>query len=1336
MADLSGLINKLSEQEQVDDDILSGLSAQPVNNAADSPVDDDILSGLIAPKEESVDDDILSGLSSVGETNEFIAGSFGEGDLTPGQIQESAERGFGEMITSDRGKVTKALGILGAPQDYATRWLVYGLNQLGNVSDEEAKSLLSRDQVAPSDIIRYYWKPESTGGKVARTGVGLLTDIVSDPLNFINPVGLSNKAKNLMIAGKSINNVQNLQRTERAFLNSIKKVEKVIDEAGELKNISGLPDKKNVEVIADFADRKIGFDDFIEGVNVSPGTKGQIRSVMAEANPTLFQEMQAGERAVTVGMQVPFTNLAFEFEVPFTRQAYKALGSGVRGATESMYDLGAWAYKTIPDDGLIREATDGLVATADRMTNVLGSFATRTGFSMFDQALGKYAGGRAFDDYVSTKKYSQWTKELQKILPDDPKESEEVMADILYFMEREMSPADMNRALKDKFGSGVYMPKQTIKGPKGGFLTELKINQNIKELLPTAADLRRFAKLEKYPGLMDVIEDIRRTNRQMVEAYKSRGIPMDELNPFGENWARNYVKHIVSDKYLASIKEVDEAGRHIDQELGRLTGMVDPSSAGRKYRGTVEAANLKSLEEKGVKIFVDDPIELAHLRQKEMQKVIRDYDLFQEASTYAIKGEKPPALGYQKFRLKDFEKYFQENAFFKGELEGLDEAAQEALIRGKIYDIFLPNFYKTDQNIYIPSQIYDRLLQSTRGSNRVNGIPRDATNLAMGAYNLFNKVFKASALFGTGYLGMNAMGNAVQSTIHGVRPMAVADATSLFIPKWWSKKERRLKPFVKGPEDFQGAIKLSSDGPVKELTQEELWEKALEYNILRSGLTEETFRFGDYVQNMATTNKMRSKTPGLDKIESMVDVAYLWQPMRAAAQFSDDIPKLAMFIDRLRDGFSYEAAAEAVDRAFYSYNIGGTGQKIAAQAIPFSTFPMKTAEWIADSLRDGRISRLTMPEKARRVLQAEYVDSDEDLAARKNMMAPELALLQDPVHGAILPGSKEVLFELPWAVSTMGFLFDPTENIHPLFQLLFGAAASREEMEEVGTINKMETKKSISKVLDMVVPSYAREALAVAEINGLVNLDGYFAGKYRREIPVENNLMNPSEQPGDVLMFNNDVEFGKYMESQMGENWLYRLMFPKGIDGYGENDIERQELAARGEFIRRRFRDLTGGVARLNRMDSNFLLNRGAMMRQHTKVKKKLEVELNKLGAMVDAGALDDEGYLGELSKRYPEARDMITLNNKIEALNVYYDFYNRVKYEYPEFDWSLIFGFKSASENMSEIADLETRQELLMAIDRDRSARQLSEEELKRAMILNSIKDEGEENESEQPTD
>ena len=110
------------------------------------------------------------------------------------------------------------------------------------------------------------------------------------------------------------------------------------------------------------------------------------------------------------------------------------------------------------------------------------------------------------------------------------------------------------------------------------------------------------------------------------------------------------------------------------------------------------------------------------------------------------------------------------------------------------------------------------------------------------------------------------------------------------------------------------------------------------------------------------------------------------------------------------------------------------------------------------------------------------------------------------------------------------------------------------------------------------------------------------------------------------------------------------------------------------------------GMASVTKLDSNFIFNHFAMQRQIRMEKENLNKQLEHNEQLIVAGSLDNAEYLQRLTETYPDAKKLLQLNYKREALEAYYDFFLRLEKESPTLNpVEILFG---VDEHQMETAD------------------------------------------------
>lgn len=1108
----------------------------------------------------------------------------------------------GEFYSRQHGWLENAFYTLSIPEQFVARQAVDILHGASALTTEDAREILARDQVHGSDIINYYWRDPSTWyGKAGRFVTGLAADLLLDPLSYVGIGALTKGAKEATIADKTIN-LSKMSKSERYYYKTLQGVEKIVKSDGGVVLSEGESAldiaQRNQMAIARARDTQMGFDALQAQLVASPEAKKamleQVRLGMSEKS--WAQEWREGSRGLTLGARVPFTDMAFEADLP---GSISKLASLPVQALDGSFEFGK---------SLLRSTQWG-----DAAYNLVSDLGTRTGKLIFDVQLNNRLGSTS----ALREKLGEFNKNARALLVQKQKnlgteQFSHLLNDIVDEMELGLKTPEEAASLAEQFkfsGDTSFLTKGTM------------------------ADTARAQRLAAHPEVMDMIDDMREMMKDGAEAYKSRGLPFEELNPFGPNWARSYIKHSISQDFLTKFREVNDASDVMGEAMKtmpQLMGNADLSALGRKYRGTIREANASSLEKYGVKMFVDDPVELITQRMEEMNKIIQDHDLMHAATPYMVKGRNP-GVGFVKYNPDHFARLSIDNA---------DDFH-------RAWDSFVPKEFKTGQSIYLPEDVYDRMLFNINGWNKSKPLTK-----FLGAADFYTNVWRNNALFGPSYIGLNAFSNALNYlSFNDVgAPAALAKATAL------------LTPFGKG-------LKISTPH-LGELTGETVLKMAMEDNVLNSSFGR-GIEFSKMAEHVASNRDAR-KTLG-QKIMSVADYAFLWRYSRGMAQFADEVPKVATYISRLEKGFSRKGAAELAERYFYNFNNMSRVQSLVSKAIPFSSFPMKTAEMVLEQAKTGHLASLTIPGKVQAALDGAFVQDHEARAALDQMLPGYRSLLH-PIHGELMPGMREVMIDVPWSYATIGSLFNPEDSQHPIVQLFMLAGAAKAKAEDfLGLSTEQDSEQAIEAAnqnkrlmaqnIDLLIPAYMREAATLAEINGAMNFGGFFKDRYVQQMPtqsqIERSLSDRATPDQSAIMqkFTNATEFGDAMDKKYGENWLYNFVFSNRVDG-GDDLISMQDSGARGEYIRRRMRQFSLGLASMNKLDSNFFMNLYAIKRQMDIKQRALKSEIQKSGELMDTERITEPEFLKRLADKRPLAKELLALDYKQDALTQYYDFF------------------------------------------------------------------------------
>lgn len=1217
---------------------------------------------MAAEEIQPMTDDEMTNLemkvSMSGRPSDQIAQNLQGTDAVNGmQAVGSAVTAAGEFYGKENGWLENAFYTMSLPEQAVARQAVNVLENLNMMSTDDAREILAADQVHGSDIVNFYWKnPTGISGvdKTLKFVTGLAVDILIDPLTYTGIGALTKLGKAATVGGKTMK-LGNMAKEGRAYYKTLEAVEKIITSDGKLVHATKSAEEvlqHNSMMMAQARDSKMGFDELQQQLLASPEAFKEVRDAVkvGTTQKSWAKEWHEGSRGFTFGARIPFTDAAFEVDMP---GIFNKMGALPIGALDATFNLGKSALRSTP--------------VGNAGFELLADLSSRTGKFLFDVGQNVRLGSKT----IMKEELAEFNKMSKAMLAS--KEKELGAEHFPQFWDDIVN--ELDNGLRDKDEVLALAEGRNMK-PDHPTVTRL--------FSATQDDADRMVRLSRHPEAQAFIDDSRELMKTMADGYKSRGLPFEELNPFGEGWARQYMKRVVNQEYFDKMAESKEAGSFLATVMGHdksMLGKVDESAKGRGARGTLQELNKASMEDPrfGVKMFVDDPAELISRRYEEMNKVIQDHDMMQTALPYAILGGDQRPQGYKLFDIDDYKKLSIE----RSKNTGLDGELAVG------WDAFIPKGYKTGEKIWLPEDIAQRMDFNINGW----GVDKPMAKI-LHAADGFTNVWRNSALFGTSYIGMNIFSNALTYLSHNDRGGigALAKATAIAMPdtmlgrlagaetKGISSQSRLM---IKATDDTGAELMLSPEGVIRWMQED---------NILGSTYTQGN-EFRHIAEHVASNRKARQDLG--QTLKTAADNVYLWKFSRGTAQLADDIPKMATYISYLEKGYTRGAAAEAAEKLFYNFNNMSKLQSGVAKAIPFSSFPMKTAEMVADTLRGGHLEGLTIPGKVQAALDGAFVQDHEARDALDQNLPGHHNVLH-PIHGELMPGMRELQMDVPWTYSTMQTLFNPEDSTHPLFNILtlMGAAKTKTEdllglQSEQDAEGMVEQGKAVKRVmtesLDLFIPSYLREALTLADINGvdLGPMKGYFRDRYVSTMPtnkqVERNLSDRKTSDESAIMhkFGNAAEFGDAMDKHMGEDWLYNMIFPNRKE-QSEDFGDMQDAGARGEYIRRKMRQLTGGVASITKLDSNFFMNNYAIKRQIDMKTRALKAEIVEAGVQMDTEKLSNEDFLALQVEKYPAAKEILALHYKKETLHDYYDFFLGLEKKIPDLDLpSMMFGME-----------------------------------------------------------
>lgn len=751
-------------------------------------------------------------------------------------------------------------------------------------------------------------------------------------------------------------------------------------------------------------------------------------------------------------------------------------------------------------------------------------------------------------------------------------------------------------------------------------------------------------------------------NKRLTAEYKKRFPDFTGFQAKDMQDATGYVKHFVNrdwyfkDKYDEMMEALDEATKVIEN-YGPATDM---SARKRRLSQTIKQANAAMAELGYQKVLIDDPVKLHFMRKQEMERMILNHDTLDQMKYLVTKERR---VGYEPLIPKEEMKYIK--------LFGKKDKPEDIWGPQAFYPQWLKDEIgklKGKDQLYIPRDVAIRLDHLVNSRN-YSGTP----GMAFKALAAYNHLFRSATLYGPGYLGQNFFSNLITYTYAGgdyVTGTKIANSWALGLPVTVGGKKYTHAEWV----DL-----LSQNG------------------ILQNSLVDEV-KWDHIVGNMGGRSYDKRVLKLKKGAKPFVELATGYRTSRYLARVGDDMPKIMFFASKLDEGYSIAGAREATDYWFFNFSDVSPNQKIARQIMPFTTFAMKTAEQSYGNLKSGRWGSLTFPEKVSNVIEGMYVD---DPGTREYLddNLPQYRKFWHNVHGPILPGGREILLDLPWASSTLTFLFHPNNSIHPLFKVIGLAADGRSSGSEI--MDQHEFDLSVGNELKRILPPPIRHALSVAELRGM-DVPGYGLNK-SQDLMITGDI-----KLGDGVTYNataSGAAFGKFLRENYGDNPLYSFFFYGDFKDRSQADdtvAQMVEDARYGRYIKGFFRDVTLGFARIEELDRNAMFNYKAIDRASKNVKKEFEREQQKAGGLHSAEIWNDESAVAmEKLKRQPRLMELysehLALEEKKSALLSYWGFYMYHKEKSPGLFRALFgldedkFDFENAPqmENVFDVEDL-----------------------------------------------
>lgn len=1183
------------------------------------------------------------------------------------------------------GILEKLGDTVSTPEQFVARASLGALSGIGALPRKDAIELLSQTQLHGSDLVDYFWIPETAAGKIGRGVLGFAADVAMDPLSYLT-FGAGPVLKNIFKEGtvkmgnRVITDPKLLARAERQALLAQNDVVRLIREPGRIQNLEVADEAMNTLSKAVSEKGLQGLDSEIVDrfSRIDPALGEQVASVIRsrQTEKGLLKSLADRETSLNFGFRLPLTNIAIEQQVPL-------FGHGTRWAAEGALGVKDWAFSSANRvAGSVLAKSEGLQTAAqigadigDALSGGYQAMKTFTTRPLWDSSSNKYINKKAGNSNWALRQMDEAVKEVG----NDP-ETAELMVKWLNQM-----PTHDDTTLLAKYGPAEVRGEVT-----SGYLP-LGVKKQATELTQTRqlAD-QTMAQLEmKNPKAAQRVRLIREQFNSRVAEMEKRGIPFNVLNPFDETIpveerAMGYFPHILNPDYIddAGKPKYSSAMTAWEDHQAEM-GLIDRTQVGRADRRSTHTIidSVKKASGLDKPIFITDPISASYSRIEDMDNIIAQHDLFQEiwplavikrpggklgamSEEYdgpafkALKAsyiDEDPGRGFVKMDWKDYASpVFKKSGGGATMGSGLLGKSLTTDLQAKEYiqfKSFLPPQYKTaiesGASVYFPEDV----------ATRINYVmQREKGGIARQAIDAYGYWFRNSALFGPGYQGMNAFGNlTTHMTARGDLAQIPRASKFLFDAKNNSAKVRG-STYTFG----KGAQQISING-------EELYDTMAEMGILGGSHTSEADIISDVWDQVATTKSTRDKLKY--KAKTLTDRITLFKFNRHLAEQNDNIFRSGLFFDSLEKGYSLEGAKERVGMYFYDFRDMPKGQRAVSKAIPFSSFSMKTLESGVRRAAKLDLTPVTIPHYVGQILDGAFVDSYEERQALKTTLPP---YADHYVLGDALPGGRQLLVEAPFVVNSIKSFLNPLDNVHPLIQALAMATTASSQADapqdpefEAARLDS-ETYKSkwdsfLGDQLRQLIPPSIKIPLTIAQMK---NPDEVRALPLDFVTPLTaKTFAEASGNTSAAMLTNNAQEFGKFLREHVSPNWFYNaLMFGQFKDPYITNkDALGDKDAIFGNFVKSRMRDMSFGLVRMNDMDRAIVTRMAAVQRQILKSTKAMET------VNIQANVLRDPLATPKLMKNRLDIGDKKTadlvaelgeLYQRNAALSTFYGYY------------------------------------------------------------------------------
>ena len=368
------------------------------------------------------------------------------------------------------------------PEQFVARASLGALSGIGAIPRKDAIELLSQTQLHGSDLVDYFWIPETAAGKIGRGVLGFAADVAMDPLSYLT-FGAGPVMKNIFKEGtvkmgnRVITDPKLLARAARQALLAQNDIVRLVREPGRIQNLEVADEAMNTLSKAVSERGLQGLDGEIVDrfSRVDPALGEQVSSVIRsrQAEKGLVRSLADKEMSLNFGFRLPLTNIAIEQQVPL-------FGQGTRWAAEGALGVKDWAFSSANRvAGSVLAKSEGLQTAAqigadigDALSNGYQAMKTFTTRPLWDSSSNKYINKKAGNSNWALRQMDEAVKEVG----NDP-ETSDLMVKWLNQM-----PTHSDDVLIGKYG-----PKNKFE--KAGLLDELeytseKANEILKDLTP------------------------------------------------------------------------------------------------------------------------------------------------------------------------------------------------------------------------------------------------------------------------------------------------------------------------------------------------------------------------------------------------------------------------------------------------------------------------------------------------------------------------------------------------------------------------------------------------------------------------------------------------------------------------------------------------------------------------------------------------------------------------------------------------------------------------------------------------------------------------------------